>query len=100
MAHKITNSLLISALLGAIAFIVPADHSQAQPATTSGAASLMVLMTRQPDAPLHVTEMFENQDMLAAVTVKNRSPKEIVSYQLGWSSPSRPAPLRLNTSHS
>ncbi len=85
MAHKITNSLLISALFAAIAFIVPADHSQAQSATTPGTASLMVLMTRQPDAPLHVTEMFENDDMLAAITVKNRSAKEIVSYQLGWS---------------
>jgi hypothetical protein len=85
MAHKTANSLLIAALFLSIRLVAPADYIQAQSAPSSNDATLMVMMSRQPDAPLYVTQMFETQDMLAAVTVKNRSSKNIVSYQLGWS---------------
>lgn len=85
MAHKTAPSLLIAALFAAITLVTPAGHAQAQPGNTSGTAVIVVPMARQPDAPLHITGITENEDMLAAVTVKNRSTKRIVSYQLGWS---------------
>jgi hypothetical protein len=85
MAHKTAPSLLIAALFAAITLVTPAGHAQAQPGNTSGTAVIVVPMARQPDAPLHITAITENEDMLAAVTVKNRSAKNIASYQLGWS---------------
>lgn len=85
MAHKTARSLLIAALFAAITLVAPPGHVQAQLDTTPGTAVIVVPMARQPDAPLYITAITENDDMLAAVTVKNRSVKNIASYQLGWS---------------